>query len=634
MLLFVLAALALCGAAAGRRVTGEKDPFNIYMPCASAFEKYIRHFSKTYSGPQERAQALSAFCENLAFIREARQNRTTLTEYGVTHMMDMDLKRMPGYYQDRSLRTMLGFSRPAAASQASPEPRAGVAVDEYNILTSGTARRENGMYPFLDAENETLAALKNIDLREVGLSTPAKDQGSCGSCYNFVTTQIYESLILRDMPIYKKLKLSTEPSKTWTPSCSAPSQLEGDGALTGGMGEEQDASNAPVDGSGDGSGEGEAGPSGTYANWAIYDANNLALSQQFLLNNHVGCGEDMCGGGNYMDLVTSVITRNIPLSLYNDCRYKMYGVLYEKDHSFKGCWEETCPNYTQPFMQPIRLIPDNNEAVAVYYVHTDSIDSETKVIDLAKHEEFINKLKLVLSRGIAVAGSMSMNGGFEGMEKQFQNYKGGIFDALGCAPGTYQNHQISWYGIGYYKGRHVLLGRNTWGSLWGIFGFFYVEVGRNMLCLEEEFAYSLPRFFAADPNVDSVAADYAYADEIYEPFLNATLRESILKAGPFASKLKRCSTGFDDFDETGFSSCSTEGITIGLLVVIMVVGIILFFFLRYCFRYMFCAPDYVFKGPRYLKLPGDLALAAAAKAEMANRAAKGMSPGESSEGEA
>lgn len=56
-----------------------------------------------------------------------------------------------------------------------------------------------------DVLNEPMDYLfESIDLREAGLSTVAKYQGNCGSCWAFATAALLENLVLRSQRVIRQ----------------------------------------------------------------------------------------------------------------------------------------------------------------------------------------------------------------------------------------------------------------------------------------------------------------------------------------------------------------------------------------------------------------------------------------------
>lgn len=76
------------------------------------------------------------------------------------------------------------------------------------------------------------------------------------------------------------------------------------------------------------------------------------------------------------------------------------------------------------------------------------------------------------------------------------NYTGGILgsDDDPVLYNTTHNHGVSIVGWGYDESRdtqHWII-RNSWGVYWGELGFFRIELGRNLLGVEENFAWATP----------------------------------------------------------------------------------------------------------------------------------------------
>lgn len=76
------------------------------------------------------------------------------------------------------------------------------------------------------------------------------------------------------------------------------------------------------------------------------------------------------------------------------------------------------------------------------------------------------------------------------------NYTGGILgsDENPALYNTTHNHGVSIVGWGYDENRdtqHWII-RNSWGIYWGEAGFFRIELGRNLLGVEENFAWATP----------------------------------------------------------------------------------------------------------------------------------------------
>eukprot|EP00804_Cyclotella_cryptica_P005779 CCRYP_000103-RB/>CCRYP_000103-RB protein AED:0.07 eAED:0.07 QI:255/1/1/1/0.75/0.6/5/1318/401 len=85
-----------------------------------------------------------------------------------------------------------------------------------------------------------------------------------------------------------------------------------------------------------------------------------------------------------------------------------------------------------------------------------------------------------------------------------RNYTGGILgsDDDPALYDAHHNHGVSIVGWGYDEDRdkeHWIV-RNSWGAYWGEMGFFRIELGRNLLGIEDNFAWATPAGWSASYN--------------------------------------------------------------------------------------------------------------------------------------
>lgn len=384
----------------------------------------------------------------------------------------------------------------------------------------------------------------SVDFREVQLVTPVEDQGQCGSCYVFGTTEMWASFILRDRPHYV------------TANQKNPS---------------------------------------LYGDWLKYTVMNLSISVQFILQQ--GIGGLYCQGGNLASVVNGYLATGETVVPTQDCEYMMYA---NEDASSQPANIPRCVTPNVTLMQPtfIQLITTGTSmtyaGVSTIWnsglKFAASMPSSLNISDYVSIDEklvqssFVDKLKELLARGIAVGAAMHTTGGINSKDHplysqsaSFSTYTGGVYAEAGCYSST-TNHQVLFVGFGRVGDVPVWIIKNSWGTNWGNIGYFYVPIGRNVLCTELFFQYSLPRFWES------------YKNELFKPFYNATLRDELLNniSNPYNGKIRRCGNGLDELDANGLNVCPHPGTNIGAMVILGLVFLVGIFFLRYFFRFIFC----------------------------------------------
>jgi len=154
-----------------------------------SFEEYMRDFNKVYS-TEEISFRKSLFQSRVTLIKEHNSNPAHTWKMGVNKFADMTLD------EQKSFRGFASRMPHLENSLSSPQ-RAGAIPD-------------------------------SVDWRTKGIVTPVKDQGSCGSCWAFSTTESVESYTCLNTG--SLLTLSPQNVVSCTPN---PNQCGGTGGCGG-----------------------------------------------------------------------------------------------------------------------------------------------------------------------------------------------------------------------------------------------------------------------------------------------------------------------------------------------------------------------------------------------------------------
>ncbi|CAL6101282.1 Cathepsin_L [Hexamita inflata] len=368
------------------------------------FEQFKQMFNKTYQ--EDENVYYQTFCENFQKVQKLLLKDPTLP-IGIVPMMDSNVDKSPN--KNNGLFQMQ-ISRFDYCSAVNPLP------DLAQVHPS-------------------------VDLREMGLVTPAKSQGSCGCCYAFQTMAIMENGILRD-----KKNLN--------------------------------------------------------AFWqAQADANTLSLSEQYLISNSICDKCNYCNGGTFGTETYIMVPGNKkqkdpprnPISTVDLTSNHPYAYAANEANWKAGIYLPTKLSLENQLL-PIKLFSNSG----LYASWCDQYAKVTPVVKIFDDDSStfdastINTLKSYLSRGIAVAMLMLVGSGDS--ETIFRSYRGGGVLYNSC-PTWDIDHAVTLVGYGKKNGKDVWVIKNSWGAWWGDKGFFFFEIGKNSYC-SEQYAYtSIPKYF-------------------------------------------------------------------------------------------------------------------------------------------
>ena len=127
------------------------------QPPRQQFEDFKVKFNKTYSCSDEEEARFKIFTSNLEELEVSRRAKVTGYSTGVTQFADLTKEEFRSFYLGGVKRPSPGFL-----------PKASAGSTKRDLPTS-------------------------VDWREKGVVSSVKNQGQCGSCWAFATTEMVES---------------------------------------------------------------------------------------------------------------------------------------------------------------------------------------------------------------------------------------------------------------------------------------------------------------------------------------------------------------------------------------------------------------------------------------------------------
>ncbi|CAL6016131.1 Cathepsin_L [Hexamita inflata] len=376
------------------------------MTCEEAFAEYKLTFNKVYGSHEEEKKSI--FCANFKDLQELLLTDPNLP-VGLVERMDVV------------------YSETVQTTRSVPLNQLQAARNDYCSAVN----------PLPD-----LATIHpSVDLREMQLITPAKNQGSCGSCYMFQTMAVLENAVLRDKKNLNAFWQSKANSST------------------------------------------------------------LSLSEQFQLSNAICDSCKYCGGGNFVIQTYLMVPGNKQQATPLRAPIQTVELTENFPYSYaanKAAWQAgtpVAPKLTPDnYLLPVKML--NNSGLSAAYCNQNAkVTPVVKIFDddaSIFNATTVKTIKSYLSRGIAVASTMLVGSGTTA--STFQYFQGGSILNAPC-PIWKMDHAVTIVGYGKKFGKNVWVLKNSWGTGWGDKGFFFIEIGSNSYCTEQ-FAYTvLPKNF-------------------------------------------------------------------------------------------------------------------------------------------
>ncbi|ESU40126.1 Hypothetical protein GSB_154668 [Giardia duodenalis] len=228
----------------------------------------------------------------------------------------------------------------------------------------------------------------------------------------------------------------------------------------------------------------------------VFKDPHFKASEQYIMNKSYVQLNDYCEGGNYV-----IVSRDYAIHQELDTLESLTNFPLT---SAKLSANPSSIDRNTPKKVTNAFIP--GDTVDVRGCHTSLICIYQGNFATEDFKSSVNVAKSLLARGIPIVITMNTLANGEETEAALQAYKSGILD-IPCNTNTI-DHQVIIVGYGKKNGVDVWVVRNSWGATWGSHGHFYVPIGKNSLCTEQELYAEIPKYFP----LNKEAANQLYAD--------------------------------------------------------------------------------------------------------------------------
>lgn len=387
---------------------------------------------------------------------------------------------------------------------------------------------------FSDVESFFPAAAnvpKSVDLREWGIVATSIDQGTCGSCYAFSTRYVMTASVVHDLPYYRQVYTVLNNTTT---------------------------------------------------------SLNTRMSVQMILNDSNGANQ-YCGGGNFQYAAGDIAVTRVPSMDFESAI--PYSAMMESDDSASQPTPDRIAEAKTLEFEETPLIP-------MHYFNGGSCPNGVFTYDPIHGNVFLDadreNIKRMLAAGMPLSGKMLIGGSTTDADNTaFNMYSGGIA-AGDCSAANTSNHQVTLVGYGHYQQKPVWLFQNSWGTSWGMFGYFMVEMGANTLCTESEVFGVVPRYRGFDKVNEPL--DVAFNEtQLYIDWKNVTYLNK------FNSTVRRGMNGMDLYGDDGLPYFVSTELPTYKWVLVALLGLAGAIFLMFAVKCLCCPQMKKLTKPIYVK---------------------------------